>query len=148
MLCENKTFVTPAYSCTGPFNSHDGTFNGLCHIITNNSEEYKGYMLNNKKNGRGTLKTKKFIYNGEWKNDKKHGKGNLCVKINDDVLIYDGDFENDNYMSKTIKYCKSKDNSVYKIYIGNVNSNYLPEDNNGVFIHKFSSGEIEISCKT
>jgi hypothetical protein len=81
------------------------------------------------------------------KNYQDLNNGHLCVKINEDVLIYDGDFENDNYMSKTIKYCKSKDNSIYKIYIGNVNSNYFPEDKNGIFMYKFGMGEIDISCE-
>lgn len=148
MLCENKTYVTPTYSCTGPFNSVQGTFNGFCHIITSNNEEYKGFVLNNKKNGRGKLKTKRVIYNGEWKNDQKHGKGHMCLKYNDNIiLIYDGEFENDKYVSQTIKYYNSKDNSISKIYIGNVNSNYFPEDENGIFIYGENDTLIEMACK-
>ena len=95
MLCENKTYATSTYTCSGQFDPKSKTFCGKCHIICSNADEYKGFLVNNKKHGKGTLKTKKYIYEGYWQNDKKHGEGKMCIRYPDTIAIYHGTFDND-----------------------------------------------------
>lgn len=76
-----------------------------------NNELYSGEFKNNLREGLGKyyiiLKKKdessqklnkiQEEYQGSWKNDKKHGLGKLFINKN---LIYDGQFENDEFVGK------------------------------------------------
>lgn len=57
--------------------------------ITLQAGVYEGHISDEVANGRGTLQTDQFVYEGEWKEGKPHGQGEIRYK---DGTVYIGSF--------------------------------------------------------
>ncbi|KAM3145730.1 hypothetical protein pb186bvf_002025 [Paramecium bursaria] len=70
---------------------------------------YKGEMLNDMRDGKGTyLHPNGSYYEGEWIKNQMNGKGKFIIN---DQIIYDGEWENDEYHGQGVE---TNPNPVYK----------------------------------
>ena len=99
--------------------------------LYNNKDKYEGYIINNKRNGKGKMiYSNNDIYKGEWLNDKMNGYGIYKYKNGD---LYKGNFINNLKEGKGEYYYKN--NSIYK-------GNYKKDKREGYGIMSFNNGEI------
>lgn len=87
-----------------------GMLNGRGKYTNAKDETYVGEFKDNKKNGPGTVNTKKIIYNGEFLNDKMHGEGEILFKNTGNS--YKGQFTNGEITGEG--KCTWKNGDVYE----------------------------------
>ena len=146
----------------GKFICYEGIFNkgilrGKATRIQNddtNKKEYFGEIKNYTKDGKGILKCKNYIYEGDFVNDKKQGKGILTYTENGNK--YEGEFNNDDINGYGIYTFKNmhtyqgqflngtfNGKGIYKWPDGcYFNGEYVNGIREGIGEYKFSNGKI------